>query len=80
MLATAPTRAADSCPTRTDEIANDRPDVTNSSLVVPDGSVQAKNGLDWAVRNGSNLLNASSWEPPQNRGWLEGANQSGSAM
>jgi hypothetical protein len=29
---------AESCPTAKDEIATDRPDVTNSSLVVPFGS------------------------------------------
>jgi hypothetical protein len=37
---------ADGCPTAGDEIATDRPDVTNSSLVVPLGSLQAENGVD----------------------------------
>src|ERR1700730_13136052 len=33
--------AAGGCPTSADAIATDRPDVTNSSLVVPYGSLQA---------------------------------------
>jgi len=51
-LATAPARAADPCPTNTDEIATDRPDVTNSSLVVPYGSLQSENGVDWTAGHG----------------------------
>jgi hypothetical protein len=50
---------AQDCPTSADEIATDRPDVTNSSLVVPTGSIQAENGVDWAVRHAANSLNAS---------------------
>jgi hypothetical protein len=50
---------ADSCPTTADEIATDRPDVTNSSLVVPSGSLQAENGIDWTVHHGSNALDAT---------------------
>ena len=53
------TARADDCPTSADEIATDRPDVTNSSLVVPLHSVQAENGADWAVRHASNSLEAS---------------------
>ena len=33
---------SESCPTASDEIATDRPDVTNSSLVVPVGSFQSE--------------------------------------
>jgi hypothetical protein len=51
--------AADRCPTDANEIATDRPDITNSSLVVPLGSLQAENGLDWTVRDGSNALDAT---------------------
>jgi hypothetical protein len=51
--------SADDCPTISDEIATDRPDVTNSSLVVPLGSLQAENGVDWAVRHGSNVLDGT---------------------
>src|ERR1700730_15588126 len=41
--------SAQDCPTTSDEIATDRPDVTNSSRVVPYGSLQAENGVDWTV-------------------------------
>ena len=43
----APTVAqAGECPTSSSEIATDRPDVTNSSLVVPLGSLQSENGIN----------------------------------
>ncbi len=38
-------RAAE-CPSPGSEIATDRPDVTNSSLVVPAGSLQSENGIN----------------------------------
>lgn len=56
MAAPAKLEATDSCLTRADEIATDRPDVTNSSLVVPYGSLQAENGVDWTASHRSNLL------------------------
>jgi len=37
---------AGECPQPTSEIATDRPDVTNSSLVVPSGSFQSENGIN----------------------------------
>jgi Putative MetA-pathway of phenol degradation len=37
---------ASECPSSTSEIATDRPDVTNSSLVVPAGSIQSENGIN----------------------------------
>jgi hypothetical protein len=37
---------AGGCPTSASEIATDRPDVTNSSLVVPAGSLQSENGIN----------------------------------
>jgi hypothetical protein len=43
---------AESCPQPSDEIATDRPDVTNSSLVVPAGSFQSENGINLASRDG----------------------------
>lgn len=52
-------RGADGCSTSADEMATDRPDVTNSSLVVPRGSLQVENGVDWTVRHGSNALNGT---------------------
>lgn len=51
--------AGDCCPTSADEIVTDRPDVTNSSLVVPYGSLQAENGVDWTVSHGSNALDGT---------------------
>src|ERR1700674_2474531 len=44
--------AADSCPQPSSEIATDRPDVTNSSLVVPQGSFQQENGVNISRRDG----------------------------
>jgi hypothetical protein len=43
---------ADTCPQSSDEIATDRPDVTNSSIVVPLGSLQNENGVNVSVRDG----------------------------
>src|SRR5215469_15698213 len=40
-------RAAEpSCPTADQPIETDRPDITNSSIVVPAGSLQSENGAD----------------------------------
>ena len=41
----------ESCPTPKDEIATDRPDVTNSSVVVPFGSFQSENGINTYSRD-----------------------------
>lgn len=43
--------AAGECPSPSSEIATDRPDVTNSSLVVPVGSLQGENGIN-SIGNG----------------------------
>ena len=43
---------ADTCPQSSDEIATDRPDVTNSSIVVPVGSLQNENGVNGSARDG----------------------------
>jgi len=59
VAATSISSNADECPSSANEIATDRPDITNSSLVVPAGSLQAENGLDWTVRHGSNSLDAT---------------------
>src|ERR1700675_4634973 len=53
------TFAADACTTSASEISTDRPDVTNSSRVVPYGSLQAENGVDWTVRQGSDVLSGT---------------------
>jgi Putative MetA-pathway of phenol degradation len=50
---------ADSCPTARDEIATDRPDVTNSSLVVPVGSLQSENGINLSERDGGRTLDGT---------------------
>jgi hypothetical protein len=56
---THPLCMADECPTNADAIATDRPDVTNSSLVVPFASFQAENGVDWSARHGSNVVDGT---------------------
>jgi hypothetical protein len=43
---TAGAAYASECPSPQSEIATDRPDVTNSSLVVPAGSLQSENGIN----------------------------------
>ena len=47
---------ADSCTTAKNEIATDRPDVTNSSLVVPVGSLQSENGVNFSARDGRRIV------------------------
>ncbi len=52
--------AADAgCPTAADAIETDRPDVTNSSLVVPRGSLQAENGVNLAGRGSAQALDGT---------------------
>jgi len=53
------TAKADSCPSTQDEITTDRPDVTNSSLVVPASSVQSENGINFSARDGDRLLDGT---------------------
>jgi hypothetical protein len=50
---------ADSCPSARDEIATDRPDVTNSSLVVPAGSLQIENGVNFSTRAGDRFVDGT---------------------
>jgi hypothetical protein len=57
-LATVDARA-DTCPTAKDEIATDRPDVTNSSLVVPMGSFQSENGVNLSARSGGQFVDGT---------------------
>jgi outer membrane putative beta-barrel porin/alpha-amylase len=59
IVGTSSSRRADACPTEADQIATDRPDITNSSLVVPRDSLQAENGVDWTIRHGSNALDVT---------------------
>ena len=51
MILAAIEARAESCPTAKDEITTDRPDVTNSSLVVPTGSLQNENGVNFTIRD-----------------------------
>ena len=51
-IVNAPTAArAGECPTSASDIATDRPDTTNSSLVVPVGSLQNENGINTTGRD-----------------------------
>jgi hypothetical protein len=50
---------ADGCPTAKDEIATDRPDVTNSSVVVPAGSLQGENGVNFSTRDGGQIIDGT---------------------
>src|SRR3984893_83878 len=53
------TAKADSCPSATDEISTDRPDVTNSSLVVPAGSLQIESGVNLSTRDGGRFVDGT---------------------
>src|SRR3981081_4816799 len=64
LLWTSPVRGpvdaqADSCPAAKAEIATDRPDVTNSSLVVPMGSLQSENGVNVSARDGGRFVDGT---------------------
>src|ERR1700738_1426465 len=50
---------AESCPTTKNEISTDRPDVTNSSLVVPAGSLQIENGINSNARDGGRFVDGT---------------------
>src|SRR5258708_32751277 len=50
---------AEGCPTAKDEIATDRPDVTNSSLVVPTGSLQNENGGNFSMRDDARAIDGT---------------------
>jgi len=49
----------ENCPTPKDEIATDRPDVTNSSVVVPFGSFQSENGINTYSRDGGREIDGT---------------------
>lgn len=50
---------AEACPTSKDEITTDRPDVTNSSLVVPAGSLQSENGVNFSSHDGGRTIDGT---------------------
>ncbi|WP_407167389.1 transporter [Bradyrhizobium sp. ORS 111] len=58
-VAAASAARADSCPKASDDIATDRPDVTNSSIVVPAGSLQNENGVNLTSRDGGRTIDGS---------------------
>jgi hypothetical protein len=47
---------ADGCPDTSQDIVTDRPSVTNSSVVVPTGSLQLENGINWTAHPGQGAL------------------------
>jgi hypothetical protein len=51
--------AGEDCPTQSDPIETDRPDVTNSSLVVPTGSLQAENGTNYTAAGRTRIVDAT---------------------
>jgi hypothetical protein len=51
--------ANDGCPQNSAEIAADRPDVTNSSLVVPAGSLQNENGVNLTSKDGARIADGT---------------------
>jgi hypothetical protein len=59
LLAGAVAAKARGCPTDKDEIETDRPDLTNSSVVVPDGSLQSENGINLISRDGAFSVSAT---------------------
>jgi Putative MetA-pathway of phenol degradation len=52
ILAVGGAARADQCPQKGSPIETDRPDVTNSSLVVPQGSFQNENGVNFSAPPG----------------------------
>lgn len=58
-IATAAGARAEGCPKASDEIATDRPDVTNSSIVVPVGSLQSENGINLTARDGGRTIDGT---------------------
>lgn len=52
-------QAAESCTQPNMPIATDRPDVTNSSIVVPQGSLQNENGINVSRRDGADIFDGT---------------------
>jgi hypothetical protein len=52
-------QAESACPGTDSEIATDRPDVTNSSLVVPRGSLQNENGVNLTARGSARIVDGT---------------------
>jgi hypothetical protein len=58
-LHVAPAGAAEGCTQTSAPIATDRPDVTNSSVVVPVGSLQNENGANVSRRAGADIFDGT---------------------
>jgi hypothetical protein len=56
---TVPAAAAEGCTQQSAPIATDRPDVTNSSIVVPVGSLQNENGINVSRRDGADIFDGT---------------------
>jgi len=52
-------RAAEDCPTAADDIEVDRPDITNSSVVVPVASLQLENGINLTRQTSATTLDGT---------------------
>jgi len=50
---------AEGCPTAKDAMDTDRPDTTNSSLVVPTGSLQNENGANFTMRDDGRTIDGT---------------------
>jgi hypothetical protein len=57
-LGALPATAAE-CPTSASDIATDRPDITNSSIVVPVGSLQSENGVNLTSAQGAKVIDGA---------------------
>jgi hypothetical protein len=51
--------AAEECTQQSEPIETDRPDTTNSSVVVPMGSLQNENGANVSRRNGADIFDGT---------------------
>jgi Putative MetA-pathway of phenol degradation len=58
-IASASPSIADTCTQRQTDLVADRPDVTNSSVVVPVGSLQGENGVNLSQRRGAQTFDGS---------------------
>jgi hypothetical protein len=56
---TVPAVAGDGCTRPENPIETDRPDITNSSIVVPVGSVQNENGINVSRRDGADIFDGT---------------------
>jgi hypothetical protein len=54
-----PAAAVNECTQTSAPIATDRPDITNSSVVVPVGSLQNENGVNVSRRDGANVFDGA---------------------